>query len=252
MTPDAATLRVIAGWLANLADLVRHGEARPDKDQVALYVTMLAEELLAGAFTPASLRHVAGAMVWWPAYADLVRQLNEWWRDHKPPTAPMIGCDSGPAAALTGMDAHWLAYYQRRLAGLTGDPLTAERRAKPRQPRALPKPGRLARDHRYGAGRRQADGRADACRATGHRGRGGFATAASIDAAAPDERAGAGRAASRHARGRPARAAGARPAPGDPGRGGRPGRSRPAGRGGDGGPCSPAPAGARPPDAALA
>ena len=130
MSADPGTLHIISGWLADLSRLVRHGEARPDAEQLALYAAMLGKVLPSGAFTPDSLLHVGSTMTWWPELASLRPALLAWWdAANKPPAVPMIGCDSGPAAALTGMDAHWLAYYQRRLAGLTGEPLTAERRA---------------------------------------------------------------------------------------------------------------------------
>jgi hypothetical protein len=107
------SLRIIAGWLTNLAELTRHGEeGKPTKNKIAVTATMLGKDFPSGAFTTDSLHFVVQGCEWHPAY-DVIRQrLGEWWRDHRPASVPLL---VGPKDAdLSPTDRSWLAYWYAR------------------------------------------------------------------------------------------------------------------------------------------
>ena len=139
MTPDPGTLKIIVGWLANLAKLTRHKQGRltPEdladlKDERALYATMLAKDLPSGAFTADSLHAVAQGNAFFPAYDEIRSTVQAWWNDHRPHSAPRL---SGPddAPGLSVMDASWLAHYRRRRVEIEDAPgyVAMDRRASP-------------------------------------------------------------------------------------------------------------------------
>ena len=109
---DRETLRIITGWLNDLSRLVRHGEEKPTKEQMALYATMLAKDLPSGAFTSDSLHAAAVGMTWWPEYDALRVKAIAWWRDHKPFAAPLIPYEG--QKKLSAEERRWLDFYHRR------------------------------------------------------------------------------------------------------------------------------------------
>lgn len=112
-------LRIIAGWLANLAEITRHGaEGKPTKNGIATLATLLGLDFPSAAFTIASLQATAQGSEWFPAY-DVIRQrVSDWWREHKPASAPALPAPAHmpQAADLTGMDRIWLNYFCKREA----------------------------------------------------------------------------------------------------------------------------------------
>jgi hypothetical protein len=96
---DKEKLGVITSWLTRLRDLTITGRQDRDqvKDQLALYATMLAEDIDVGAFTMRSLGSVAGECKFWPAYGELKPLLSAWWRDHRP--LPTMICAPTPVAS---------------------------------------------------------------------------------------------------------------------------------------------------------
>ena len=114
MTPNHATLKIITGWLASLADVTSHGsEGRPSKDVLATYASLLGQDFPSSAFTAESLRYVIGTEAWWPAMATITKRIGDWWRDNRPASAPRIGYDG--AAAMSDEDEIWVAFHQRRM-----------------------------------------------------------------------------------------------------------------------------------------
>jgi hypothetical protein len=111
---EEITLKIITSWLNDLSRLVRHGEEKPTRDQMAVYATMLAKDLPSGAFTEDSLHHVAQDMTWWPEFSSLRRTLVGWWNDHRPMKAPAITDQSASRTPLGYWDQRWLDYYNRR------------------------------------------------------------------------------------------------------------------------------------------
>ena len=109
---ERETLRIITGWLNDLSRLVRHGEAKPTKDQIAVYATVLAKDFPSGAFNIDSLQFAAQDMTWWPEYAALRPLLASWWRDHKPAAAPLLRYEGQDQ--LSRVDQSWLEFYHKK------------------------------------------------------------------------------------------------------------------------------------------
>ena len=93
MNADQTTLRIITGWVTNLAELTRHGEAKPTKDKLAIYATMLGKDFPSGAFTSDSLHHVASGSDWFPSFEGCRSKLAEWWKVNRPAS---VGQIAGP------------------------------------------------------------------------------------------------------------------------------------------------------------
>jgi len=115
---DPEALRIIAGWLNNLAELTRHGEeGRPTKNKLAVTATMLGQDFPSSAFTTDSLHAVVQGAEWFPPYDTIRQRVAEWWQDHRPACARAL---AGPYAAaatatdLTGRDRGWLDYFATR------------------------------------------------------------------------------------------------------------------------------------------
>jgi len=113
--PDAA--RHIAGWLNNLARLVRRNGEDGSAEQIALYVEMFMGELPPAAFNNRAMRYIADGCEWWPAYSPLLARLKEHWASEKirRETVKLLQiAGPAPASDLTGDDAVWRDYWHRR------------------------------------------------------------------------------------------------------------------------------------------
>ena len=94
----------IADWLMALGVLTADTGSRAEAEmKLAAYVPLLAERFPAGAFTPASLEHVASKCRFFPAYADVVEHLGAWWLKHRPappalPPPPAVPARPAPTA----------------------------------------------------------------------------------------------------------------------------------------------------------
>lgn len=111
-TPD--DLRVMAGWMSNLADLTRHGEAKPSKGSIAAYATMLGEDFAVDAFNTKSLHYVVAGLEWFPAY-DVIRKRLREFVDANQKTKAIAAEAQG---VWTQTDESWMRYWQnQKLAG---------------------------------------------------------------------------------------------------------------------------------------
>lgn len=80
--PPVATVRE---WTIALGVLTSGNMTRGDAEmKLRAYVPLLQDQFPVGAFTPASLHHVAAQCKWFPSYAEVVEHLRGWWRDHRP------------------------------------------------------------------------------------------------------------------------------------------------------------------------
>lgn len=123
-------LRIIAGWLNNLAELTRHGEeGKPTKAKTAIMATMLGEDFPATAFTLSSLHAVTQGQEWFPAYDVLRQRVGEWWRENRPAVARALPAPDGYplASRLEGMDAVWFGYFIQRQSESFGPPHSTAR-----------------------------------------------------------------------------------------------------------------------------
>lgn len=116
---NTESLRIIAGWLNNLAELTRHGEdGRPTKNRLATIATMLGRDFPAGAFTTDSLHAAAQGIEWFPPYDTIRQQIGEWWRENQttcPRALPAHNTAADAATSeLTTMDRYWLNYFSKR------------------------------------------------------------------------------------------------------------------------------------------
>lgn len=133
---DPASLKIIAGWLMNLADLCRHGaEGRPTKNAVAAYATMLGKNFPPSAFTSDSLHAVMQDADWFPSCAMVQQRLAAWWQDHAPASARALADpQSADVTKLTGIDLTWFVFFRRREAENFG-PITIGSRHWPESSR---------------------------------------------------------------------------------------------------------------------
>jgi hypothetical protein len=125
MTATKYDLHIIASWLANLAELTRHGDdGKLTEDKLAIYSTLLGKDFPSTAFTVASLHHAAQGCEWWPSYDAVRRRISEWWREHRPCSALALSAPYATTGAdLTGIDRLWLdCWYRRTQEIATGKP----------------------------------------------------------------------------------------------------------------------------------
>lgn len=108
-------LKLIAGWLNELSRLVRQGEEKVTKDQLAVYASMLARDLPRGAFSTRTLHLTACDMTWWPDYATLRKKLLDQWQLDRAADTRLIAAAPG-SDDLDENDRSWLAYFQKREA----------------------------------------------------------------------------------------------------------------------------------------
>jgi hypothetical protein len=105
---------VLLGKMADHANPSRSVTA----ERIIEVMEMLLEEedpLPPGAFCRDSLRFLLGKHSWFPAYADLLRDLRSWWAQHRPPDPTLL---AGPRANLSLPDARWHQFYETRRAEL--------------------------------------------------------------------------------------------------------------------------------------
>lgn len=91
MTADPEDVR---NWLKAIGALAASNvDRREAEERVAAYVPLLVAEFPAGAFTAESLAAVAKRCRFFPAYADLVEYLAEWWSEHRMPLVALPAPD---------------------------------------------------------------------------------------------------------------------------------------------------------------
>lgn len=82
---EPARLSQVVAWLSDLANITAGNAPLADsKAKIGTLATMLAEKFPTEAFGRVSLDYVAQECRFFPAYADLIKHLGIWWRDHRP------------------------------------------------------------------------------------------------------------------------------------------------------------------------
>jgi hypothetical protein len=86
MPKQTTHLPVVRQWCLSLAVLTAVSISRQEAEmKLAAYVPMLKDRFPDGAFTTASLEHVARQCVkGFPTYPELAGHLSGWWREHRP------------------------------------------------------------------------------------------------------------------------------------------------------------------------
>jgi len=128
---DPQSLHIIAKWLAKLAAISNLPADLSAKDLKLKFETeaqLLGAALPSGAFTDASLAHVAEGNPWFPPYDTIRARLAEWWRDHRPASAPMLADNRAKPSGWDKRDGEWLDFWHRRCReiGQISDPGVAE------------------------------------------------------------------------------------------------------------------------------
>ena len=78
-------IRLVSGWLTDLANLTAgNAMMREIKPRIAGNASMLADAYPAGAFTRASLDHVARQCKFFPSYSETCELLSAWWKENRP------------------------------------------------------------------------------------------------------------------------------------------------------------------------
>ena len=103
--------RLVAKWLVDLSLICSSAEP-VSREKIVKLVEALGDQYPDAAYTAKSREHVAGQSPFWPAYADLVKRLGEWWRDHKP--ADRLALGDGRLARMEPLDRRWVAYFYTR------------------------------------------------------------------------------------------------------------------------------------------
>ena len=86
MPKQATHIRVVREWCQSLGVLTAVSITRHEAEmKLAAYVPMLKDRFPDGAFTTASLEHVARQCTkGFPTYPELAGYLSGWWREHRP------------------------------------------------------------------------------------------------------------------------------------------------------------------------
>jgi hypothetical protein len=85
---EPARLPQVVAWLSDLANITAGNAPLADsKAKIGTLATMLAAKFPTEAFGRVSLDYVAQECRFFPAYADLIKHLGIWWRDHRPAEA---------------------------------------------------------------------------------------------------------------------------------------------------------------------
>jgi hypothetical protein len=86
MSKQQTHINVVRQWCLSLGVLSAVSVSRQEAEmRLAAYVPMLMDRFPDGAFTTASLEHVARhAVKGFPTYGELAAWLADWWRDHRP------------------------------------------------------------------------------------------------------------------------------------------------------------------------
>ena len=88
----------IGTWLNDLAALTAGAAPLADaKAKVAALTAMLNDQFPPEAFTRTSLEAVASNCKFFPAYAELQKQLASWWKNNKPPQRALSGTSLDPS-----------------------------------------------------------------------------------------------------------------------------------------------------------
>lgn len=84
-TSKRPPIDTVRKWTIALGVLTAGNMTRADAEmKLRAYVPLLQDQFPAGAFTPASLHHVAAQCKWFPSYAEVIEHLRGWWREHRP------------------------------------------------------------------------------------------------------------------------------------------------------------------------
>jgi hypothetical protein len=86
MANQSTHIRVVRQWCQSLGVLSAVSISRQEAEmKLAAYVPLLFDRFPDGAFTTASLEHVAArAVKGFPTYGELAAWLADWWREHRP------------------------------------------------------------------------------------------------------------------------------------------------------------------------
>lgn len=124
---DTAALHAASSWLSNLATLTRHkrksptpDELRAQKEELALYATMLARDFPAAAFTSDSLHWVSRGKTYWPACEEIRQPLRDWWAIHRP--RDVLALAGAGEQDLTVPEQCWVNTWQSRMAEISALP----------------------------------------------------------------------------------------------------------------------------------
>lgn len=98
MPKQQTHINVVRQWCLSLGVLSAVSVTRQEAEmRLAAYVPLLLDRFPDGAFTAASLEHVAAqAVKGFPTYAELSAWLAEWWRAHRPPLPRLAPPDIPP------------------------------------------------------------------------------------------------------------------------------------------------------------
>jgi hypothetical protein len=93
---------VVRQWCQSLGVLSAVSITRHEADmKLAAYVPLLVDRFPDGAFTTASLEHVAfRASKGFPTYSELAEWLAQWWREHRPAPPRITGPDTSASAQI--------------------------------------------------------------------------------------------------------------------------------------------------------
>jgi hypothetical protein len=127
--------RHIVEWLGRLKRAVPNPDKRPiDNATLDTFAELLARALPTAAFTGASLDIAVDGLQVWPIYRELKDLLTNWWRDHRPSSAPPL--EYASEGSLDAMDRMWLDHWHKRIAEIGNLPDTPPGRDPAQHPRA--------------------------------------------------------------------------------------------------------------------
>jgi len=114
---SAQHLRVVTGWLSDLANLTAGTAPLADaKTKIGGLASMLADDFPdPRAFSRESVRAVAEESNFFPAYGPLKRLLSAWWDKNRPAAGPAL---PGPDESnLAGADRSMIVFWSEYVAG---------------------------------------------------------------------------------------------------------------------------------------
>ena len=112
---------VVREWTIALGILTAGTMTRVEAEmKLAAYVPLLQSNYPVGAFTQASLHHVAAQCKWFPSYAEVVGHLGDWWREHRPMPPALPPPDRPPPRAAEIATDEERAYVRALVDEVTG------------------------------------------------------------------------------------------------------------------------------------
>ena len=83
--PKRTKVGTVREWTIALGVLTAGNMTRAEAEmKLRAYVPLLQDNFPPGAFTPESLHHVASQCKFFPAYAEVIDHLRDWWRANRP------------------------------------------------------------------------------------------------------------------------------------------------------------------------